>query len=120
MFPWWAIGCCVAVTGDSKETLWYMREAEIKHSRLAMLAVVGWPLAELYDQPIAQLIGRPALLTKSGESPLLLNGGLGQNRYRVLGVGHSISRIGRGSLKHQRKKLGLHETMQLERKYSSS
>jgi len=61
---------------QDKETLWYMREAEIKHSRLAMLAVVGWPLAELYDQPIAQLIGRPALLTKSGESPSLLNGGL--------------------------------------------
>jgi hypothetical protein len=60
----------------NKETLWYMKEAEIKHSRFAMLAVVGWPLAELYDQPIAQLIRRPALLTKSGESPSLFNGGL--------------------------------------------
>lgn len=53
-----------------------MREAEIKHARLAMLAAVGWPLAELYDKPLAQLIGRPDLLTKSGESPSLLNGGL--------------------------------------------
>jgi hypothetical protein len=61
---------------QDKETLWYMREAEIKHSRLAMLAVVGWPLAELFDKPIAQLIGKPELLTKSGESPSLLNGGL--------------------------------------------
>merc|ERR1712087_902716 len=45
------------------------REAEIKHSRLAMLAVLGWPLAEL--------VGLPTLLTKTGESPSLLNGGLG-------------------------------------------
>merc|ERR1711865_841398 len=28
-----------------KESLIYMREAEIRHSRLAMLAVLGWPLA---------------------------------------------------------------------------
>ena len=61
---------------QDKETLWYMREAEIKHSRLAMLAAVGWPLAELFDKPLAQFIGRPELLTKSGESPSLLNGGL--------------------------------------------
>ena len=54
----------------------YMREAEIKHSRLAMLAVVGWPLAELFDKPIADAVGLPSLLTKSGESPSLLNGGL--------------------------------------------
>jgi hypothetical protein len=53
-----------------------MREAEIKHSRLAMLAVVGWPIAELFDKPIADSIGLPTLLTKSGESPSLLNGGL--------------------------------------------
>jgi hypothetical protein len=53
-----------------------MREAEIKHCRLAMLAVVGWPLAELWDKPIADAAGLPNLLTKSGESPSLLNGGL--------------------------------------------
>merc|ERR1712232_1318213 len=49
---------------------------EIKHGRLAMLAVVGWPLAELWDKPIADAVGLPSLLTKSGESPSLLNGGL--------------------------------------------
>ena len=53
-----------------------MREAEIKHSRLAMLAVVGWPAAELWDKPLADATGMPTLLTKSGESPSLLNGGL--------------------------------------------
>lgn len=64
--------------GADKESLMYMREAEIKHSRLAMLAVVGWPLAELWDKPIADAAGLPTLLTKSGESPSLLNGGLDQ------------------------------------------
>jgi hypothetical protein len=54
----------------------YMREAELKHSRLAMLAVVGWPLAELWDKPLADAAGLPTLLTKTGESPALLNGGL--------------------------------------------
>jgi hypothetical protein len=53
-----------------------MREAEIKHSRLAMLAVVGWPLAELFDKPLADAAGLPTLLTKAGESPSILNGGL--------------------------------------------
>jgi hypothetical protein len=62
--------------GADKESLFYMREAEIKHSRLAMLAVVGWPLAELWDKPLADAAGLPSLLTNTGESPSLLNGGL--------------------------------------------
>jgi hypothetical protein len=62
--------------GADKTSLSYMREAEVKHSRLAMLAVVGWPLAELFDKPLADAAGLPTLLTKSGESPSLLNGGL--------------------------------------------
>lgn len=53
-----------------------MREAEIKHSRLAMLACIGWPLAELFDKPIADAAGLPAALTKWGGSPSVLNGGL--------------------------------------------
>mmetsp|Transcript_26149 Transcript_26149/g.39575 ORF Transcript_26149/g.39575 Transcript_26149/m.39575 type:complete len:232 (+) Transcript_26149:140-835(+) len=62
--------------GDNKESLLNMREAEIKHGRLAMLAVVGWPIAELFDRQLADDFGMPSLLTKSGESPSLLNGGL--------------------------------------------
>merc|ERR1712151_445575 len=62
--------------GADKASLMYMREAELKHSRLAMLAVVGWPLAELWDKPLADAAGLPALLTNTGESPSLLNGGL--------------------------------------------
>ena len=53
-----------------------MREAEIKHCRLAMLAAVGWPLAELFDKPIAETLGLPTALTNTGSSPSLLNGGL--------------------------------------------
>lgn len=53
-----------------------MREAEIKHCRLAMLAAIGWPLAELFDKPIADAVGLPIALTKSGSAPSLLNGGL--------------------------------------------
>ena len=62
--------------GNDMQSLKYMREAEIKHGRLAMLAVVGWPLAELFDKKLAALINLPDLLTKTGESPSLLNGGL--------------------------------------------
>jgi len=62
--------------GNDKATLEYMREAEVKHSRLAMLAVVGWPLAELFDKPIADAAGLPTALTKTGASPSILNGGL--------------------------------------------
>ena len=46
----------------------FMREAEIKHARLAMLAVVGWPLAELIN---------PWLGSSGGRAPSLFNGGLG-------------------------------------------
>merc|ERR1711990_24953 len=47
----------------------YMCEAEMKHGRLAMLAVVGWPLAELLN-PFG------ALAYTGGRAPSLLNGGL--------------------------------------------
>mmetsp|Transcript_26781 Transcript_26781/g.60052 ORF Transcript_26781/g.60052 Transcript_26781/m.60052 type:complete len:191 (-) Transcript_26781:52-624(-) len=32
----------------TKNGLYWMREAEVKHGRLAMLAAVGWPLSELW------------------------------------------------------------------------
>eukprot|EP00537_Pseudo-nitzschia_pungens_P006617 CAMPEP_0172363942 /NCGR_PEP_ID=MMETSP1060-20121228/7175_1 /TAXON_ID=37318 /ORGANISM="Pseudo-nitzschia pungens, Strain cf. cingulata" /LENGTH=234 /DNA_ID=CAMNT_0013086821 /DNA_START=129 /DNA_END=833 /DNA_ORIENTATION=- len=66
----------LSLAGDDKAKLMYMREAEVKHSRLAMLAAVGWPLAELWDKPLADATGLPTLLTKTGASPSLLNGGL--------------------------------------------
>ena len=53
-----------------------MREAEIKHGRLAMLAAAGWPVAELWDSKIAAALGLQSALTSTGSSPSLLNGGL--------------------------------------------
>jgi hypothetical protein len=34
---------------EQKAALAWMRESELKHARLAMLATAGWPLAELYS-----------------------------------------------------------------------
>lgn len=45
----------------------WMRAAELKHARLAMLAAVGWPLAELIN---------PWLGATGGRAPSVLNGGL--------------------------------------------
>jgi hypothetical protein len=36
----------------SPENAIWMREAEIKHCRLAMLAAAGWPLSELWHKGI--------------------------------------------------------------------
>ena len=57
------------LTSKERESavLW-MREAEIKHARLAMLAAAGWPLAELWNGG--------SLYTTDGRAPSLFNGGL--------------------------------------------
>mmetsp|Transcript_21100 Transcript_21100/g.47854 ORF Transcript_21100/g.47854 Transcript_21100/m.47854 type:complete len:139 (-) Transcript_21100:55-471(-) len=52
------------------------REAEIKHSRLAMLAAVGWPLSELFDRKIASVLGLSPAIDVTDRAPSLLNGGL--------------------------------------------
>ena len=60
-----------------KETLLQFRAAEIKHARLAMLAAAGWPLAEVWDKSLANLIGADSPIADNGGlSPSLLNGGL--------------------------------------------
>jgi hypothetical protein len=60
----------------SKNTLYWMREAEIKHARLAMLAAVGWPISELWHKNIASAIGLTSILAKDDKAPSILNGGL--------------------------------------------
>jgi len=60
----------------SKNALYWMREAEIRHSRLAMLAAVGWPISELYHKEIAQVFGLSSILASNDRAPSLLNGGL--------------------------------------------
>ena len=62
----------------SKDDLFRYREAEIKHGRLAMLAAAGWPISELFDRKIANLIGAPAVVDATDRAPSLLNGGLGK------------------------------------------
>ncbi|KAJ1461485.1 chlorophyll a/b-binding protein domain-containing protein [Pelagophyceae sp. CCMP2097] len=69
---------------SSPALLSYYREAEMKHSRLAMLAAIGWPVSELLDQPIADLFhvapklqhGLAQSVLDRGLAPSLLNGGL--------------------------------------------
>lgn len=62
---------------DAYELVNY-REAEIKHARLAMLAAAGWPLSELFDKKIANLIGMTPIVDASDRAPSVLNGGLGK------------------------------------------
>ena len=61
---------------QNQEQLLEYREAEIKHSRLAMLAAVGWPLSELTDRTIASYFNAPTTLDEGDRVPSVLNGGL--------------------------------------------
>lgn len=54
-----------------------LRDAELRHGRLAMLAALAWPVQELLSPSIARGLGAPSLLA-DGRSPSVLNGGLGQ------------------------------------------
>jgi len=59
---------------QSRKVAW-MREAEIKHARLAMMAAAGWPIAELLDGPLSSLFGLPyGLEATGGRAPGLFNG----------------------------------------------
>lgn len=51
-------------------TMNFMRAAELKHSRLAMLAVVGWPLAEILQSSLP--FG--GLAFTDGRAPVITNG----------------------------------------------
>lgn len=63
---------------SDKATLLSHRGAEIRHSRLAMLAAVGWPLSELLQPKIADVLGLASNgLAKQSLAPSVLNGGLG-------------------------------------------
>ena len=77
---------------NSIEKLRIYREAELKHGRLAMLAALGWPVAEELNGPLAKAFGMKSLLIASpvavvagnsmaaetlSRNPSLLNGGLG-------------------------------------------
>ena len=57
---------------EKRRKVMWMREAEIKHARLAMLAAAGWPLAELLNK----LLGGGALSATNGRAPSLFNGNM--------------------------------------------
>lgn len=61
---------------DAAALTWY-RDAEIKHARLAMLAAVGWPLAELNHNFFAAKLDMDPILGVEDKVPSVLNGGLG-------------------------------------------
>ena len=60
----------------STRSLYWMREAEVKHSRLAMLAAVGWPISELLHKEIASVLNMESILASNDKAPSILNGGL--------------------------------------------
>lgn len=62
--------------GKSRDNVFEMREAEIKHARLAMLAAAGWPISEMFDRKIATFFDLPPILDANDRVPSLLNGGL--------------------------------------------
>lgn len=62
----------------NKEILYEYREAEIKHSRLAMLATVGWIFSEKFDIAIANFLEQQPLILENDRVPSLFNGGMDQ------------------------------------------
>jgi len=59
---------------ERKRKVMWMREAEVKHSRLAMLAAAGWPISELLDGPLSKLFGLPNVFEQTaGRAPSLFN-----------------------------------------------
>ena len=56
---------------EQKQSVLWMREAELKHGRLAMLAVLGWPLGEIVNSGFLH-----SYADLNGRTPSLLNGGL--------------------------------------------
>ena len=84
-------------SSDATALQWY-RTAEIKHARLAMLAAVGWPLAELFDKPLAASLALKPLLVFQDRVPSVLNGGLDRTPAiywaAALGVAFAIESLG--------------------------
>mmetsp|Transcript_92451 Transcript_92451/g.266956 ORF Transcript_92451/g.266956 Transcript_92451/m.266956 type:complete len:216 (+) Transcript_92451:257-904(+) len=61
----------------NEQDLKLYREAEVRHGRLAMLAAIGWPLAELFNKDIASEFHLPALISNNDLNPAVLNGNIG-------------------------------------------
>lgn len=75
----------------SQKSLYWMREAEVKHGRLAMLAAIGWPLSELWHKQLASALNLQSILVNNDRAPSLLNGGLSQGWVTVMLIGSIIA-----------------------------
>jgi hypothetical protein len=70
-----------------KESLFFLREGEIKHARIAMLASLGWPVSELYHCTLSSYFGNEYVkLGMDDKVPSVLNGGL-DNVYALFTLG---------------------------------
>merc|ERR1719158_1296822 len=68
-----------SATDKSRSAALVLRDAELKHRRLAMLAAVAWPLQEKLNPYLAARFHLPNLVAEAGgRSPSVLNGGLEQ------------------------------------------
>jgi hypothetical protein len=83
---------------QNENALQWQRTAEIKHARLAMLAAVGWPIAELLDKKLAAAYDLIPLLGIHDRVPSVLNGGLDKVNpafwAATLGVAAAIESLG--------------------------
>jgi hypothetical protein len=70
------VGFDPLMISKSTRSLYWMREAEVKHSRLAMLAAIGWPISELWHKEIASILNMESILASNDKAPSILNGGL--------------------------------------------
>jgi len=61
---------------SSKKTLYWMRDAELKHARLDMFAEVVWPLSKLWHNDITAILNMDSILASGGKPPSILNGGI--------------------------------------------
>jgi len=69
--PWFdPLGLC-----ESEDRYRVSRDWELATGRVAMLAAVGYPAAEMLHQSLASAVGLPNLLTEKGQAPHVLNGG---------------------------------------------
>ena len=71
---------------SNADALQWQRKAELKHGRLAMLASVGWPMAELFHLNFAQALDLPYSLASGGRVPSVLNDGLAHADFPVFWI----------------------------------
>ena len=77
----------LAAGSGTYNNLAFMRQAELKHARIAMLASAGWAMSELLNQPLAAWLHMKPLLVDGDRVPSILNGGLAHvNPFFWMGV----------------------------------